>query len=80
MARVMVMDDDVNLALEIASALKGGGHEVVVAHSASEARSELWHWDFDLLITDMIVRRDGRPVPDGGPSQSNIGIWANVFG
>lgn len=66
MSRVLLMEDDRPLALELASALSEAGHEVVIAASASEARSELWHWDFDVLITDMIIRKNGKPVADGG--------------
>ncbi|MEL6476355.1 MAG: hypothetical protein AAFR17_03435 [Pseudomonadota bacterium] len=60
------MDDDTPLGLELAADLRNAGHEVVLTGSASEAREALWHWDYDLLITDIVVRRDGRPVADGG--------------
>lgn len=66
MARVLLMDDDLPLALEMASALQKASHDVSICGSATEARRELWHWDFDILITDIIVRKGGRPVPDGG--------------
>lgn len=66
MSRVLLMEDDVELAMELATELQDIGHDVALARSGSEARAELWHWDFDLLITDIIVRRGGRPVPDGG--------------
>jgi len=68
MARVVLMEDDVPLGLELAAGLRAGGHEVTLVHSGTEARQVLWDWDFDLLITDMIVRQGGRPVPDGGLS------------
>lgn len=66
MARVLLMEDDRPLALELAGALGQAGHDVVVSTSATAARNELWHWDFDVLIADLIVRKDGKPVPDGG--------------
>ncbi|MEO0912366.1 MAG: hypothetical protein AAFY59_05170 [Pseudomonadota bacterium] len=66
MARLLLMEDETPFGLELASALRGAGHDVVLIRTASDARQELWHWDFDLLITDMVVRRNGRPVPDGG--------------
>lgn len=66
MSRILIMEDDIPLALELATKLEVAGHDVTVAHNATSARDELWHWDFDLLITDIIVRRDGRIVPDGG--------------
>lgn len=66
MARLLLMEDDRVLGLELAGALKEAGHEVVICTSATEARDALWHWDFDLLLTDMVVRKGGKPVPDGG--------------
>ncbi|MFK7941898.1 MAG: hypothetical protein AB8B85_03155 [Paracoccaceae bacterium] len=60
------MEDDIVLGLEMAEKLRVVGHEVTVRRNATDARSELWHWDYDLLITDIIVRRDNRPVADGG--------------
>ncbi|WP_341367786.1 response regulator [Yoonia sp. BS5-3] len=66
MPRILLMDDDMPLALEVAGALRKEGHEVVVTNTATDARDELWHWDFDLLITDIVVRKSGRPVADGG--------------
>lgn len=66
MARVLLMEDDRPLAMEMAQALSEAGHETVLAASATEARAELWHWDFDILLTDLVVRKDGKPVPDGG--------------
>ena len=64
--RILLMEDEVHLGLEMAQALQKEGHEVVIARSGDQARDELWHWDFDLLITDIVVKRDGRPVADGG--------------
>lgn len=66
MARILVMDDDTPLGLELLSTLREAGHEAVLTGSADEAKEALWHWDYDILITDMIVRRDGRTVPGGG--------------
>lgn len=66
MARILLMDDDIQLGLELSGALQRAGHDVTLATSATEARETLWHWDFDVLITDMVVRKDGKPVADGG--------------
>ncbi len=66
MARILLMEDDRPLGLELAGRLGNAGHEVVLSPSASYARAELWHWDFDLLIADLVVRKNGRPVADGG--------------
>ncbi len=66
MSRILLMEDDRPLGLELAGELRDAGHEVVLSTSATEARAELWHWDFDILITDMVVRKEGKPVADGG--------------
>ena len=68
MAKLLLMEDDTVLAFELAASLKDAGHEVVVTASANEAREKLWHWDIDLLISDIVVRQGDRPVPDGGLS------------
>ncbi|MEM7525532.1 MAG: response regulator [Pseudomonadota bacterium] len=66
MASLLLMEDDVVLGMEMAEKLRLAGHEVTICHTAAEAKEELWRWDYDVLITDIIVRRDNRPVPDGG--------------
>lgn len=66
MARILLMEDNRTLSLELAAELQGAGHEVVVTASATEAKDALWHWDFDVLLADMVIRRQGKPVADGG--------------
>ena len=66
MARILVMEDDTPLGLELLAQLRKAGHEPELTGSAAEAKEALWHWDFDLLITDMIVRKEGRAKPGGG--------------
>lgn len=66
MARILVMEDDTPLGLELLAVLRTAGHEPVLTGSAQESKDALWHWDYDLLITDMIVRQDGRAKPGGG--------------
>ncbi|MEM9341799.1 MAG: response regulator [Pseudomonadota bacterium] len=68
LSRVLIMDDDTPQAMELGAQLRECGHEVVLAYSTEQARDALWHWDFDVLITDIVVRRDGRPVSDSGLS------------
>lgn len=66
MCRIVIMEDDMPLGLELAGALRADGHEVKLTTSAEQARGALWHWDYDLLITDVVIRENGRPVSDGG--------------
>jgi DNA-binding response OmpR family regulator len=66
MARLLLMEDDVALGFRTASDLRLAGHEVIVAYSATDAKAELLREPYDVIITDIIVRIDGRAVPDGG--------------
>lgn len=68
MARIVIMEDDKVLGLELAAELRALTHDVVLTGSAEAAKHALWHWDVDVLITDLIVRKDGRPIPGGGLS------------
>lgn len=66
MSRILYMDDDVPQAIELAKKLRAAQHDVVVVHNAEQAREELWHWDFDVLISDIVIRKDGHPISDSG--------------
>ncbi|MEM8538908.1 MAG: hypothetical protein AAGF56_13735 [Pseudomonadota bacterium] len=66
MARILLLEDDLTQSLEIAEALRDVGHDVRACTTAGEARSEILEQEYDLLIADLIVREDGKPVPDGG--------------
>jgi len=46
--------------------LTNAGYDIVLSASATQAKSKLRLWDFDVLLTDLVVRKDGRPGPDGG--------------
>ncbi len=66
MARILLMEDDLALSYQLSQNLKEAGHHVQTCSTASAAQEELWRAEFDLLITDVIVKVDGRSVPDGG--------------
>ncbi|MEL6585553.1 MAG: response regulator [Pseudomonadota bacterium] len=66
MARIRLMGDDVTVSFALSSALRSAGHDVDTARFASEALALLQQADYDLLITDIIVRTDEGVVPDGG--------------
>jgi DNA-binding NtrC family response regulator len=50
--KVLVVDDHVDLAENIAEVLAGGGYEVVTAHSAEQALALLEQLDVAALVTD----------------------------
>lgn len=66
MVRILLMEDDLALGYQLSQSLKVAGHSVQICSSASAAQEELADVEYDLLITDVIVKVDGQPVPDGG--------------
>ncbi|WP_299868170.1 response regulator [uncultured Roseobacter sp.] len=68
MARILLMEDDVDLSTVLDEVLSSNGHVVTTSQSASEAFNLIAKNRYDLLITDIIVLKDHTPVPDGGIS------------
>ncbi len=76
MARIMLIDDDVELADNTALLLRHHGHEVAVRYATEEALPALEQWGPDLLILDVMfpgnpaggfdlarrIRQPGSPV------------------
>lgn len=66
-ARILVMEDELALALAWSELLHDAGHEVEVARNASEAIEFVTDRAFDLLIADLYIRDEsGAPMADGG--------------
>ncbi len=68
MARLLLMEDDALQRAQIVEMLEQAGYDVVACHTASEALVRATQEPFDLIITDIIVKMDGRFAPDGGIS------------
>lgn len=68
MAKILLMEDDEYLASVLREVLEDEQHEVTICGSASAAFQHISEARFDLLITDIIVLKNRRPVPDGGIS------------
>lgn len=62
------MDDDELFASVLSEVLASSGHAVRTATTASQAMDMITNGRFDLLITDIIVRREDQTIPDGGIS------------
>jgi len=61
--RILVVDDDVRLSRQIASALIEAGHDPVVLHDGAEALHEAAESSFDLIVLDIgLPRMDGFEV------------------
>lgn len=59
MTRVLLVDDDVNLAEVLHQGLVEFGFDVMVAYSGNEAMNVLNAGDFDILVTDMYMSDGG---------------------
>ncbi|MEM6665592.1 MAG: response regulator [Pseudomonadota bacterium] len=68
MANILLMEDDAVFALKLREILESEGHDIHWCRSGSEAIAALDQLDFDLVLTDIYVRRDGQVVDDGGIS------------
>jgi len=53
--RVLVVEDEVRLARQIASALTEAGHDPIIVHSGERALDEATETPFDLVVLDIIL-------------------------
>ena len=60
------MEDDPALGPLLCASLEDAGHDTALFGDATTAIAYLEHTHVDLVITDITVRKEGRPVPDGG--------------
>ena len=61
--RILVVEDDVRLARQIASALTEAAHDPIIAHDGERALREATSTLFDLIVLDIILpRMDGFDV------------------
>lgn len=66
MADVIILEDDVFLAPLLAASLEDAGHSVRLFDSAARAVESYTDIPCDVLVADIIIRKNDRPVPDGG--------------
>ncbi len=66
MAKLLIMEDDQLLSFRLKEQLEQAGHEVDVCTTASAGIEHLWNEPCDVLISDIIVRENGKSIPDGG--------------
>ena len=59
-ARVLLLEDDINLSETVEEYLSGEGYEVVCAYDGEEAEEKIYEESFDLLLLDVNV-----PEPNG---------------
>jgi two-component system response regulator HydG len=57
-AQVLIVDDDAEHADVMAEALRKPGHVCTVVHSLAQARAELLHGSFDVIVTDLVMEHE----------------------
>ncbi len=66
MANVLILEDDEEFGSLLVQSLETAGHTSVLHRNATAAIAAYKEGDFDLVVADLIVKIEGRPVPDGG--------------
>jgi len=64
--RILILEDDLDFAGLLKMDLEDAGYHVEVETSGEAALKRLSSEDFDLVITDIHIWKEGRPSPDGG--------------
>jgi two-component system, NtrC family, response regulator HydG len=55
MARLMIVDDDLNTCQSLTSALSKEGHQIFVAHSGEEALEKIGGQEVDVMVIDLMM-------------------------
>ncbi|MFV1528746.1 MULTISPECIES: response regulator transcription factor [unclassified Phaeobacter] len=66
MANLLVLEDDEVFADLLQVSLERAGHFPIFCADATQAIAQYDEYDFDLVIADLIVKKNNRAVPDGG--------------
>ena len=66
MATILILEDDPDLGPLLSTSLEAAGHSVTLVASAIAGEEAFRQNPADLVVADLIIRQDGRPVADGG--------------
>ena len=66
MYQIILMEDDPDLGPLMRAALEDAGCQVELVVDATSAVAEFERSTPDVFIADIIIKRDGRPIADGG--------------
>jgi DNA-binding NtrC family response regulator len=58
-AQVLIVDDEVDHADVMAEALRKPGHVCTIVHNLAQAKDELIHGTFDVIVTDLVMGPGG---------------------
>ena len=65
---ILILEDDVALAIQWSRALTAAGYIVHITHGAVEAELVFQDREIDLCVIDFMIHDQGKPTPDGGLS------------
>lgn len=71
MAKVLILEDDLELGVHLQAAMEMAGHRVSLYPTAEAAIQAFEADPVDAVVSDIIIRKDGQVAPDGGLSA----IW-----
>ena len=57
-AQVLIVDDEAEHAEVMADALRKPGHVSTIVNGLEEAREELLHGSFDVIVTDLVMETE----------------------
>jgi DNA-binding NtrC family response regulator len=57
-AQVLIVDDEPDHAEVMAEALRKPGHVCTIVHSLEQARDEILHGNFDVIVTDLVMENE----------------------
>lgn len=66
MAHILILEDDADFSRLLALSLEDSGHSVVIHVSASAAQAYFEANPVDLVVSDLIIKKDGVSTSDGG--------------
>lgn len=66
MATILIMEDDWSQSQVWSDALKSAGYSVLICRDGSEALATALATKIDLVVSDIFVRKNERPIADGG--------------
>ncbi|MEL7460066.1 MAG: response regulator [Pseudomonadota bacterium] len=66
MYHILLMEDDPDLGPLMRAALEDAGCQVELVVDATSAVAEFERSTPDVFVADIIIKRDGRPIADGG--------------
>ena len=66
MANVLILEDDPDFGSLMRVSLEQAGHFIVMCGTATDALAAYEEYRIDIVVTDLIIKEDNRPIPDGG--------------